>query len=397
MLIELIIALLLGCTMGTFTGLTPGIHINLIAALLLTSTFLLSFNSSLLIAFIISMAITHTFTDFIPSIYLGAPDEDTGFATLPGHEFLKMGNAHKALTLTLIGSVIAIASLIIIIPFFIFIIPKIYPFIQKMLAWFLIWISIFLIYHEKPNHTKAFIIFALSGFIGVASLNMPLSQPLLPLLTGFFATSTLLYSIKSRPKIPKQNIEKNSIQKSQLIKPTLATILISPVCSLFPGLGSSQAAVISTQAVKNISKEQFLILLGSINTLVMATSFITLATLSKTRTGAASALAQITTITSANLLLILISILASSILAIPLTLWLSKLFAKNISKFNYNKISIFIFILLVILNAYFTGLLGLAVLTTSTALGLTAMKMNVRKGLLMGSLLIPTIIFYLPF
>ena len=109
---------------GTFTGLIPGIHINLVAVFILSLTFISKFQPITLIVFITAMAITHTFIDFIPSIFIGAPDEDTALSTLPGHKLLMTGQGHQAIKLTLIGSSIAIASLIFIIPIFIIFVSR---------------------------------------------------------------------------------------------------------------------------------------------------------------------------------------------------------------------------------------------------------------------------------
>ena len=90
MITYIILAFFLGILAGTFTGLIPGIHINLVAIILLSfSAFLLTyFSPIILVVFIVAMAITHTFIDYLPSIFLGAPDEDTVLSILPGHEML---------------------------------------------------------------------------------------------------------------------------------------------------------------------------------------------------------------------------------------------------------------------------------------------------------------------
>ena len=396
-MIILILPLLLGILTGTLTGLIPGIHINLVALSILSIPFLINLPTTLLLIFIASMAITHTFLDFIPSIFLGAPDEDTGLGVLPGHELLIHGEGHHAIKLTILGSTIAIISLIIIVPTFIIAMPKIYPLLQRMMAFFLIWIAIFLIYSEKESKTKAIIIFILAGFLGLSSLNLNIQQPLLPLLTGLFGTSTIIHSIKSKTIIPKQDIGKLDIDKKEIIKPTLATILVSPICSFFPGLGSSQAAIIGSEITGKLNREQFLILLGSVNTLVMAISFVTLFLFQKSRTGAAFAMSQITQLSKTNLWTILTTILISAIIAIPLTLLISKTVSKHIHEINYTKISYIILIFLIIIITYFSGIFGLITLTVATLLGLTAIEWRTRRSFLMGAILIPTIIFYFPF
>lgn len=396
MLLELLLAIILGLILGTITGLIPGIHTNLIAVILLSIPAFTLLQPTTAIIFIATMAITHTFLDFIPAIFLGAPDEDTALSIMPGHNFLLQGKAYQAVLLTLTGSTIALILTIIITPLFIFIIPKIFPFIQKMMSWFLIWISIFLISREKQSKLWALIIFLLAGFLGIATLNLPIQQPLLPLLTGLFGSSTLVYSISQKIKIPKQKIGHLILTKKEIIKPTILTAAISPLASFFPGLGSSQAAIIGSNIIE-ITKKQFLILLGSVNTLVMSISFVTLYLIQKPRTGAASAISQLTTLSTNQLIYILIAITITSIAAIFLTIQISKFFATHINKFHYSKISIAVITLLAIITIAFSGFTGLLIFLTATCLGLTAIYSGIRRSHLMGSLLIPTILLYLPF
>ncbi|MFA4960676.1 MAG: tripartite tricarboxylate transporter permease [Candidatus Pacearchaeota archaeon] len=395
MILEIILALFMGIIAGTFTGLMPGIHINLVAAIFLSATFL-QLNIPIFLVLITSMAITHTFIDFIPSIFLGAPDEDTGLSTLPGHEFLLKGRGNHAVILTLIGSVSAILLLAFLAPLFIIFVPVIYPFLNRMLGWAILWIAIFLILTEKSSKLKATLIFFLAGFLGLSSLNLPIKDPLIPLLTGLFGTSTIIFSVKTKTKIPPQKNEKFYINKKELIKPTVATILVSPICALFPGLGSSQAAIIGSTLMGKLSKEQFLILIGSVNTLIMALSFVVLFTIQKNRTGIAAIVSQITILNLSSLKLILITVFLSTILLIPLTIFISKTFSNNIHKINYSKLSFLILIFLIIIVFIFSKFLGILVLFASTLLGLLCIELGVRRSFLMGCLLIPTIIYYLP-
>ena len=393
MILEIIIALLCGVISGTFTGVSPGIHINLIATIVISLTGI--FPTTAFLIFIVSMSITHTFIDFVPSIFLGAPDEDTALGVLPGHDFLLKGKAHEAVLLTIIGSSMAILLFLLVTPLFILLVPKIFPFIQRMMAFILIWACFFLIYNEKKSKLLTLIIFILAGFLGISSMNLS-SNSLLPLLTGLFGSSSLIYSIQQKTIIPKQEITKLKLNKKEIIKPAIATTLISPIFSFLPGLGSSEAAIISSQIIKQ-SKQQFLILLGSINTFVISVSFLTLFLINKSRSGVASALQQIMTITSKELIIIYIVIIISAIISIFLTIKLSKIFAKNIHKINYSKISLAVLVLLVIIILLFSGIFGFLIFISSTFLGLSCTYLNVRKGFLTGSLLIPTILFYLPF
>src|SRR3989344_5244679 len=98
MLIEILVFISLGILAGIVTGLTPGIHINLVSLLIISSTpALMDYTTPLMLGImIVSMAVTHTFLDAIPSIYLGAPDPDTILNILPGHKLLLEGKGFEA-------------------------------------------------------------------------------------------------------------------------------------------------------------------------------------------------------------------------------------------------------------------------------------------------------------
>ena len=396
---ELILALLLGVLAGTFTGLAPGIHINLIAALLITalSRFSTTVSPILPLTFIVSMSITHTFLDFIPSIYLGAPNEDTALSILPGHEMLKQGKGHEAVLITLQGSLTAIPIILAISPLFIKALPFIYPSVKTLIPFILIFISLFIIFREE-KFTTSLTVFILSGFLGFASLNSPLKDPLLPLLTGLFGTSSLIISFKDKSPLIKQSVtsfKQSLLEKREYFKSIISSVIVAPFLSFLPGLTSSHAATIASEIIPQ-SKKSFLFLTGTINTIIMGLSFLALYSINKTRSGSAAAIhTLIPALSSSHLILILTTILISGIVAFFLGIYISKIFSKLISKIDYNLISLGTIIFLILVVFLFTSFLGILILATSTALGIFAIASNSKRINLMGSLLIPTILFYL--
>ncbi|MFC1710944.1 tripartite tricarboxylate transporter permease [Nanoarchaeota archaeon] len=393
MLIEILLFLILGIIAGTITGLIPGIHINLLGVFLvsLSATLLGFLDPIYFIVFIVAMAITHTFVDFIPSIFLGCPDTDTELSILPGHELLKQGKGYEAVLLTCYGSLAAVFVLIIIsIPSIIFI-PKAYEIIRQGIPYLLILVSFFLIALEKKKTTALFV-FLLTGFLGWAVLNMPLKEPLLPLLTGLFGASMLIISIKTKIKIPKQRITKPKIK---LYRPLLGSVIASPLCSFLPGLGSGQAAIIGNTIAKT-GKRGFLVLVGATNTLVMGFSFVSLYLISKTRTGAAVAIQKIIgTLSIEYVILILAIVMFAGVISFFLTLKLTKFFSKKISKIKYSFVSIITLSILGILTLLVAGFTGLLVLIASTLTGIYCISLGVRRTNMMGCLLLPTILLYL--
>jgi putative membrane protein len=396
MLIELIIALLAGVLIGSFTGLFPGIHINLVVAFLvsISASYLYGINTIYLVTFISSMAITHTFMDFIPSIFLGCPDADTGLSILPGHEMLKEGEGYQAIMRTAYGGLASVFILAILAFPLSFIVSKIYPTIQKIIPFILILVCITMIFSERKKF-KAFTALALTGILGFCVLKLNINESLLPLLSGLFGSSMLLISINQNTKIPKQNLIFKKLNFKKLIKPLSGALIASPLCGFLPGLGGGQAAVMGNQITKTDGKD-FLILLGAVNVLVMGFSFVSLYSISKTRTGAAVAIQSlIGTINSHVLILILCVCLISGILSFFLVKILSIKFLKVMEKINYKKLSIGIIVLLSVLILLISGIVGFIIFIISTATGIYCISLNVKKTQMMGCLLIPTIILYL--
>jgi len=423
MLIQILIALFIGILAGTFTGLVPGIHMNMVGATLvaLSASLLASVNPIYLIIFIAAMAITHTFVDFIPSVFLGCPDTDTELSVLPGHELLKKGQGYEAIILTAYGSLAAVFLLIlIVIPSF-FLVPRLqnfllktvllFPFISvSVMALILILVSVLLVILEKKKFA-AFFVFALTGLLGLivlgAGINNPLTkifpgmgfqEPLLPLLTGLFGASMLILSIKTKTQIPHQEIKKPEIKnnfKKVFLKPLAGALVASPLASFLPGLGSSQAAIIGN-TISKADRRGFLVLLGATNTLVMGFSFVSLYLISRTRTGAAVAINNLIGVFPLRILiLILIIIFLTGLISFFITSSLANLFSKKVMNVNYTKLSTITLGVLIGIVFIISGFPGLIVLAVSAFTGIYCISLGVRRTYMMDCLLIPTIIFYL--
>lgn len=85
----------LGAGLGLFSGLTPGIHVNTLAAMLLASYPSISSvipggldhegTALAVCGCIMSASVVHSFVDFVPSVFIGAPDGEDAVSVLPGH------------------------------------------------------------------------------------------------------------------------------------------------------------------------------------------------------------------------------------------------------------------------------------------------------------------------
>jgi len=402
MFLEILIATFLGCLMGIFTGLTPGIHINLVSVILLgISSLLLQFVSPItLAAFIVAMAITHTFLDFVPSVFLGAPESETVLAVLPGHKMLLQGRGYEAVKLSTIGCLLGLLLTIFLTPLLVKITPLVYINLQRWIGWILIVVVLFMVLREKETKKKlqSFFVFLISGVLGLVVFNIStLKDPLLPMLSGLFGTSMLLMSLNEKVKIPKQKITEDiKIEGKTVAKSVGAGTFSGSILSIFPGMGPAQAAILGSQLTGNIGNYGFIILVGAIGTVSMLMSLITLVSIEKARNGAIVVLQQILGGFGVKELTAMIAVaLIAAAIATFISLKIAKVFSKLITKVNYNLLCISIITFVSLLVLYFTGLIGILILSTATAIGLIPGIWNVGRNHAMGCLLLPVILYFI--
>ena len=401
MILELLISLALGIISGIFTGITPGIHVNLVSVLVLSfSSVLLQITSPLILAvYIISLAITHTFLDSLPSIYLGAPDEAQALNVLPGHRLLQKGLGHQAIVYTLIGSYGSLLLSIILFPLFVISMKLIAPVVEQWIGYLLIAVMAYMIFREKKKWLKSLGVFLLSGALGLVVLSgIPnLKQPLFPLLSGLFGFSILIVSLSKKSAIPQQIADsKLTISNKNIGKSVSAATGVGFLAAFLPGFGSSQAAIVATNVVGDLGDEGFLSLVGGINTANMLISIATIYILDKARNGAIVVVDKLAPdIGLPEVLLFLGTALVAGGISVILTLRLSRLFSKLIVKVNYLKLVLSIIGFITLLTFYFDGILGLLILITAAAIGLVTSYLGVGKNHLMGCLIVPVILYFI--
>ena len=398
---QYILALFLGIFSGILTGLFPGIHVNLISVLVVSfSSLLLLFTSPLTLSiYIISLAITHSFLDSLPSIYLGAPDEAQALSVLPGHKLLNAGEGHNAIVCTVIGSFSCLILGILLFPLFLKGMDFIYPKIDHLIGHILILTSTVMILREKKGKKlSSLLLFLLAGTLGILVFSIPtLRQPLFPLLSGLFGFSIMIVSLQQQASVPKQDLKiplkLNAKNAAQSIS---AASFVGFIAAFLPGFGNSQAAILANELVKEPSSESFLVLTGGINTANMLISIGTIFMLDKARNGAIVAVKDLLgTVTKEIMILFLIVAVTVGSIATLLTITLSKTFANKIKNINYTNLIISIILLVTCLTIIFDGPVGLIILVTATSIGLIASSLGIGKNHLMGSLIIPVALYFL--
>ena len=392
---EFAIALLLGIVVGTFTGLTPSIHINLVSTLVVSLLPTISSIEPISGAiFVAALAVTHTTIDFIPSIYLGAPNDETALTVLPAHKLLKEGKGHEAAMLALRGSLWGLMiSILIALPIIIFS-PSIIKNLSNITPLLIIFLASYLLLKEK-RIVPALISFFLSGILGYLCLNTSVKEPLLPLLSGLFGASGLVLSLKDKSEIIKQKIDASFIHSKPKKKELAIYSAIGAIFSILPALGSGYASLVSSEIKENDSKK-FIFSVGFMNMLIMVSSFSFVYATEKARTGAAAAISVLLNSSKpSQIIIILTTCILSGLIAYIIGKKISEKSAMYITKINYRVISLCALILMIIVILIFSNFLGLLVFLIGTSIGIFTTTSEVKRTTMMGCLIIPTLIYYL--
>ncbi|WP_157940019.1 tripartite tricarboxylate transporter permease [Campylobacter blaseri] len=415
------IPIITGFGFGIISGLIPGIHTNTICAILLSLFFTTALNdvNVLYIAtFIVSAAMTHTFFDIFPSLFLGIPGDEV-YALLPGQKMVKRGKGLEALNISISGSLQGfIYSFILCISLFLIIVYyndkaliRFENIIKENMFLILLTISIFLILTDK-NKIFSFFVFIFSGILGVLTLGSPnVPNPnlsafngIFPALTGLFGLSGLVLALFARTSpICKQdkNIKLNVITKP---RSSLLGSIGGIITGFLPGLGSANAATCMLLIEdflnkKNINKseseKEYIASTSAINTSDAVFSIMTIYLIGKSRSGASVAIEQIIPNILINHAMIMLSSMG---IAALLSFWLiHKLKYKIIEFFSnifYKPLTFCIIFFLIFVVYFTTSLWGLFILAISTLLGIMPYIFNVRKGQMMGFFILPTILFF---
>jgi len=395
---ELIPFIALGIISGTITGLFPGIHVNTVVSFILSVLpLLISYFSPLQIAaFIISMVHVHSYVDYIPSIFLGAPEEESSLSVLPGHRLLLKGRGYEAVRLTVVGSAgSTIICALLLLPA-IAVIPKLYSYLSRAVFFILLFFVLYMIAREEGRKKMfAFLTLAYSGALGMIILNRNLleqSAALFPAFTGLFGVSTLLISLRGSSKIPEQDTGCGSMEAGKSIA---GGSLAGVVSGFIPALSSSEAAGIMQAVFGKGDEKDFLVSLGAINTAEAIYAVFSLYLIGRPRSGAAIGIKEILGKISLNELYFMAAVfLLTTFFAVAITLSFAKIIAKRIEKINYALIAKATILFVTFLVLLLTGAKGFLVLLVATFIGLIPQLSGVNRTTCMGVLMVPALVYF---
>ncbi len=281
-------------------------------------------------------------------------------------------------------------------------------------------------------------LFLLAGFFGlivlgapglathnwypIPALNISPSTTLLfPLFTGLFGLSTLMLSLIDTPTIPEQEIKGVSINlpRWRKIRGVVSGTFAGGLVGWYPGVTSAQATVLAkslaggevadeSSADKSedlSSQKEFIVAYSGVNTANAIFNVIALYVILKARSGAMHAVQDImqdsifpwepASAVPVGLALMLISIFIAATVALFLTLYFGRVFARIANKFPYKKMIITVMLLLIIMIFLLSGTIGLAIAGVAICMGLIPPMLGLSRVHLMGVLMLPIMLFFL--
>ena len=293
---ELFLAVLIcglaGGLAGSLSGIVPGLHVNTLALLMLGVAALLEGwlepmtstqgEVALLMAVLLaSTGLAHTFVNFIPSTFLGAPEGETALSVLPAHRMLLEGQGYRAVLLSALGSLMAVGWVLALLLPLRWIVGSpvdLYLKIKHHLLWVLMGIAAILITTESrqvPYRRVRFKgqtirvrgplsrwlgrglatgVFLLAGMLGLVTWDLETTSPLdlpssvlFPVFTGLFGLATLLMSWGNLPDLPEQRMERVSVGAREAVLSGGLGAAAGVTVAMLPGATSGIGTVIAMQ------------------------------------------------------------------------------------------------------------------------------------------------------
>ena len=405
---------LLGAAIGTFSGLVPGIHVNTLAAMLLAGYPLLSdlFSSFIpsellplcVASCIMSASIVHSFVDYVPSVFIGAPDPDDVVSALPGHRLLLEGRGMAAIRSAAIGSLVgACVSIILAVPLQLFLMNGLSDYLDSITAIVLIAVLLLMVLHEKEPSRMIWsaCILTVSGLLGIACMDLEIpcsgllseGTLLFPMLTGLFGMPAMLESLRN-PRIEEQ--KDDEIYPVGPL-PGIKGVLTGTLTGWFPGITSTTGAILSDSVTPERTPEGFISMIASIGTSASIIMLVTMSVSGKGRSGAMITIGDIlgdSVVGPLNeyFLLLLLTAAFAAFLGYHSTIICGRMMSCIINRIDtklLNKICIITILALVFLM---TGPYGMMILFVSTLLGFLPVRVGISRVYLTGCLLIPALL-----
>ncbi len=415
LLLSVSLASVIGAGMGLFTGIVPGIHVNTLAAMMLAgypameevvSAVAPGVDAATTVcACVTSASVVHSFVDFVPSVFIGAPDSEDAVSVLPGHRLLLEGRGMAAVRAAAIGSLVgASCATLLSIPLQLVLLAGAGDILEGFTPVVLLVCSGILLSNEfrRGRGTWGIAAFLLSGALGYACMVLPIGSDglfgegslLLPLLSGLFGIPVLLSSSEGGRTPAQMDDGADPVGPG----PGLRGVVTGCIAGWFPGITATVGASVAACFIGEDRPERFISTVASVGTVTSVLSLVTLSVSGSGRSGTAMVIGEIMGdglggALSEGFLMLLLSTAMGSSLGYVLTL-LSGRFMSGVSDMvDPVRMNRAVVAFLLVLVPLLTGPYGLLVLLFSTIVGFLPNVCGVGRTVLCGCLMVPVMAF----
>ncbi|MFB6143701.1 MAG: tripartite tricarboxylate transporter permease [Candidatus Nanohaloarchaea archaeon] len=389
-MLKIVLTTVLGVFAGVFTGLTPGIHPNTVIFFSMPFYFSSGVETVVYGAFISGLAVSHTFHDFIPSLFLGLPDSSTALSTIPGIELVSRGRGLEVFRYSVEGGIYATLTVAILAPLVLAAGPALYPVLEPAMEYLLLFFLITTILNTSRISRSA-LTAILSGILGLIAFKMPVNQSyvFIPIFSGLFAVPVIVSSFSGRAIPEQQDIGTvDSVARNGGAAGAMAGLL----AGIVPGVGAAIATSFLSPLMTD-SRKQFIAGLGGVNTADTLVSLIALLALGKARSGPAVAISAVTTVTAPGVAMLSGASLLAAGLSAPIALYAGEKFARFSSGGSSEPLLAAALSVVCVSTLFLTGFPGALILATSSVIGYGAMLSGDRRPC-MAVLIVPAIMFF---
>ena len=407
---------LIGVAIGTVSGLVPGIHVNTLALILLAFRDTLSsvmagfappeYAPALLSVCVLSAAVVHSATDFVPSVFLGVPDPDSVLNVLPGHRLLLEGKGMTAVRSAAIGSLVgSMTSLALAVPMYSVLTAGFGDYLDSITVGFLLVSLALMIRNEIHSRPAALLMIALSGVLGLVCMTdvLPMTsmtgmppEVMFPMLSGLFGIPALLLAPPEGTVPPQDDSDRRPVG----IVPGLKGVLTGSITGWFPGITSTTGAAFAGAVFGQEDSKGFISMVSSIGTAATMFTFVTFCVSGKERSGTMTVIGSLLDGTSAApgtdvFLMMMFGMAAASVLAYVIMIQSGKVMCRIAEHADTSKVNKGIIAMTVVLTLVFTGYWGLVLLAASVVIGMIPVLTGADRMHLTGCLIVPVLLFKL--
>jgi len=391
-MVEFVLYLFLGICFGVLTGLLPGLHPNTLV--LFASPLYLFFSSDVnFLIFLTAVGVTNGIVSFLPSMFIGVPEDSTALSVLPAHRLLLKGRGYEAVKLYTSGCLLSLILSFSLLPLLIIVLPELYKVLRPRIHVVLSLVVACLVLMERKK-LRALTVFLLSGALGLMMNRIPVDNRivLFPVLTGLFGLPLLFLSLRNRAGIPEQRTRERKLSSKTLRNSTVIGTASGILVGLLPGVGPAQATTLAS--VGRMKPEGFLVSMGAVSLSNFIFSVLAIWLIGKPRSGIAVIIERFVEVGFREFMLVCFAALFASGIASLLTLKLARWFAGFVQTVDYGLIAKSVIISLFALIYAFSGMYGIYITLVASAIGMYANLANVRRAHLMGVLILPNILFF---